>query len=69
MSFSSHHRKPEPKGASKQLITIIIEMKRRNPSFGRVRVARKISHAFDTEIDKRRASSPHEVLAVEAKGQ
>ena len=38
-SSSSHRRKPGPKGPSAELITAIVEMKRRNPGFGCVRIA------------------------------
>jgi transposase InsO family protein len=51
-SSSSHRRKPGPKGPSAELIAAIIEMKRRNPRFGCVRIAQQISHAFDVQIDK-----------------
>ena len=51
--FSSHYRrrKPGPKGPA-QLIAAIIELKRRNPRFGCVRIARQIVHAFGVDIDK-----------------
>lgn len=45
-------RKPGPKGPSAELIAAIIELKRRNPRFGCVRIAEQISHAFGVEIDK-----------------
>ena len=45
-SSSSHRRKPGPKGPSAELIAAIVEMKRRNPRFGCVRIAQQISHAF-----------------------
>ena len=44
--------KPGPKGPSPELISAIVEMKRRNPSFGYQRIADQISLVFDTEIDK-----------------
>ena len=44
--------KPGPKGPSLELIAAIVEMKRRNPSFGYQRIADQISMAFDIEIDK-----------------
>jgi hypothetical protein len=52
--FSSSHRKrkPGPKGPSTQLIAAIVEMKRRNPKFGCVRIAQQINHAFGIKIDK-----------------
>ena len=51
-SSLSHCRRPGPKGPSAQLIATIVEMKRRNPRFGCVRIAQQISHAFGIEIDK-----------------
>jgi hypothetical protein len=53
--FSSSHRKrkPGPKDPSTQLIAAaIVEMKRRNPKFGCVRIAQQINHAFGIKIDK-----------------
>jgi len=51
-SSSSHRRKPGPKAPSAELIAAIVEMKRRNPRFGCVRIAQQIAHAFAVEIDK-----------------
>jgi putative transposase len=51
-SSSSHRRKPGPKGPSAELIAAIIELKRRNPRFGCVRIAQQICHAFGADIDK-----------------
>jgi transposase InsO family protein len=51
-SISSPRRKPGPKGPSAELITAIIELKRRNPRFGCVRIAQQIAHAFGVAIDK-----------------
>ena len=45
-------RKPGPKGPSTQLIAAIVEMKRRNPKFGCVRIAQQINYAFVIKIDK-----------------
>jgi putative transposase len=52
--FSSRRRsrRPGPKGPSKELIAVILEMKRLNPGFGCPRIARQVSHAFGIEIDK-----------------
>lgn len=52
--FSSSYRrsKPGPKGPSAELITAIVEMKRRNPRFGCVRIAQQIVHVFGVDIDK-----------------
>jgi len=44
--------KPGPKGPSSELISAIVEMKRRNSSFGYQRIADQISLVFDIEIDK-----------------
>jgi hypothetical protein len=51
-SSSFRRRKPGPKGPSAELIAAIIELKRRNPRFGCVRIAQQISHAFGVHIDK-----------------
>ena len=52
--FSSRdrRRKPGPKGPSAELIAAIVELKRRNPRFGCVRIAQQISHDFGVDIDK-----------------
>ncbi len=51
--FSPNRRgKPGPKGPSPELITAIVEMKRRNPRFGCRRIAQQISFAFGIKIDK-----------------
>ena len=44
--------RPGPKGPSPELISAIVEMKCRNPSFGYQRIAGQISLVFDIEIDK-----------------
>lgn len=44
--------KPGPTGPSPELISAIVEMKRRNPSFGYQRIADQISLLFDIEIEK-----------------
>lgn len=51
-SSSCRRQKPGPKGPSAQLIAAIVEMKYRNPTFGCVRIAQQIAHAFGIEIDK-----------------
>jgi putative transposase len=51
-SRSPHRGKPGPKGPSAELIAAIVEMKRRNPRFGYMRIAQQITHAFGVEIDK-----------------
>ncbi len=45
-------RKPGPKGPSDDLINAIIEMKKRNPRYGYLRIAMQIYHAFGIIIDK-----------------
>ncbi len=44
--------KPGPRGPSPELVSVIVEMKRRNPNFGYQRIADQISLIFDIEIDK-----------------
>jgi putative transposase len=51
-SSSLRRRKPGPKGPSGELITTIVDLKRRNPKFGCVRIAQQISHAVGIETDK-----------------
>ena len=45
-------RRPGPKGPAKELIDAVVEMKRRNPSWGCPRIAEQIALAFGVEIDK-----------------
>jgi len=45
-------KKPGPKGPSKELIRLILEMKKRNPRFGCMRIAMQIKNAFGIEINK-----------------
>ena len=45
-------RKPGPKGPSPALIAAIVEMKRRNPKFGYLRIAQQISFVFGMALDK-----------------
>ncbi|MCH8099003.1 MAG: transposase [Proteobacteria bacterium] len=44
--------KPGPRGPSPELVSAILEMKRRNPNFGYQRIADQISLVFDIAIDK-----------------
>jgi len=44
--------KPGPKGPSAELIAAVVEMKRRNPKFGCLRIAQQISHAFGVDLNK-----------------
>jgi len=45
-------RKPGPKGPSDAIVQLIIDMKKRNPRFGYLRIAMQIQHAFSIELDK-----------------
>jgi putative transposase len=44
--------KPGPKGPTPEVITAIVEMKRRNPRFGYQRIAEQLSFIFGLDIDK-----------------
>ena len=56
-------RRPGPKGPSKDLIGVVIEMKRRNPRFGCRKIAEQISRAFAVEIQSRyRPTHTHPAL-------
>ena len=50
--FSPRHRRSGPKGPSKVLVAAIVEMKRRNPTWGCPRIAQQIALAFAVDIDK-----------------
>src|SRR5712691_11897764 len=55
-------RRPGPNGPKKELIDAVVEMKRRNPSWGCPRIAQQIALAFAVELDKhivRRILSVH----------
>ena len=70
-SASSPRRKPGPKGPSPALIAAIVEMKRRNPKFGYMRIAQQISHVFGVDLDKdvvRRVLAKHYRPAPRAEG-
>lgn len=45
-------RKPGPKGPTKELIDAVVEMKRRNHTWGYKRIAQQIALAFGVAIDK-----------------
>ena len=49
---SGGHRRPGPKGPSKELIDVIVEFKRRNPRVGCPRIAQEIARTFGIDIDK-----------------
>src|SRR5258708_569183 len=51
-SSPAPRRKPGPKRPSPSLIAAIVEMKRRNPKFGCVRIAQQISPVFGVDLDK-----------------
>jgi len=40
------------KGPPEELIQLIVEMKKRNPRFGYLRIAMQIQYAFGFELDK-----------------
>jgi putative transposase len=55
-------RRPGPTGPNKELVTAVVEMKRRNPNWGCPRIAQQITVAFGIDIDKdvvRRILSVH----------
>src|SRR6516225_2947692 len=63
MLFSSKRRRqPGPKGPNKELVQAVVELKRRNPTWGCPRIAQQITLAFGVAIDKdvvRRILSVH----------
>ena len=70
-SASSARRKPGPKGPSPPLIAAIVEMKRRNPKFGCMRIAQQIAYVFSVNLDKdvvRRVLANHYRPAPSADG-
>src|SRR5215469_16661613 len=53
MLFSSERRRRSgPKGPAKEFIDAVVEMKRRNPTWGCPRIAQQIRLAFGVDIDK-----------------
>jgi transposase InsO family protein len=53
MLFSSRRGcRPGPKGPAKEWIDAVVEMKRRNPTWGCPRIAQQIRLAFGVDIDK-----------------
>ena len=44
--------RPGPKGPAQELIDAVVEMKRRNPTWGCPRIAQQITVAFGVDIDK-----------------
>ena len=49
---SPNRKKPGPKGPSRELIKLVLEMKRRNPNFGCTKIAEQISKTFALPLDK-----------------
>src|SRR5262245_54564677 len=45
-------RRPGPKGPMKELVDAVMELKRRNRTWGCKRIAQQISLAFGVDIDK-----------------
>jgi putative transposase len=59
---NTSRKKPGPKGPEQSIIDLILEMKKRNPSYGCRRIAMQISNTFGILIDKdivRRVLSKH----------
>ena len=48
--------RPGPKGPAQELIDAVVEMKRRNPTWGCPRIAQQITLAFGVDIDKDRGA-------------
>jgi putative transposase len=68
---SGGHRRPGPKGPSKELIDAIVEFKRRNPRIGCPRIAQEIARSFGIDIDKdivRRVLAKHHRPEAETDG-
>ena len=49
---SPNRRKPGPKGPSRQLIELVLEMKRRNPNFGCIKIAEQLANTFAFQLNK-----------------
>lgn len=49
---SAVHKKPGPRGPSRDVVAALIDMKRRNPTWGCPRIAQQIALAFDIPINK-----------------
>ena len=49
---SPNRKKPGPKGPSRQLIELVLEMKRRNPRFGCTKIAEQLSKTFALPLNK-----------------
>ena len=60
--FSSKvHAKPGPKGPSQEVVAAVVDMKRRNPTWGCPRIAQQITLAFSIPINK---DAVRRILAV-----
>jgi putative transposase len=70
--FSPKRRsKPGPKGPTKELIDAVINMKKRNPTWGCPQIADQVNLAFATDINKdvvRRILAAHSRLQPDADG-
>jgi len=49
---SPNRKKPGPKGPSREMIELVLEMKRRNPNFGCTKIAEHIAKTFALSLDK-----------------
>ena len=49
---SPNRKKPGPKGPSQDLIELVLEMKRRNPNFGCIKIADQIAKTFALPLNK-----------------
>ncbi len=49
---SPNRKKPGPKGPSRDVIELVLEMKRRNPNFGCTKIADQIAKTFALSLDK-----------------
>jgi transposase InsO family protein len=49
---STRRKKPGPKGPSQEIITAIVDMKQRNPTWGCPRIAQQITLAFGIPLNK-----------------
>ena len=49
---SPNRRRPGPKGPSRELIKLVLEMKRRNPNFGCTKITEQLAKTFALPLDK-----------------
>lgn len=45
-------RRPGPKGPAREIIALVLDLKRHNPRFGSLKIAQTISHAFGIDINR-----------------